>query len=75
MADKIIQAGNTIQLLISQKGVQAMITLMTLATVLFMTANGIDLPEWLKYMASLFVGLYFDVPGKVTRSNQLHDNK
>ena len=75
MADKIIQAGNTIQMLISQKGVQALLTLMTIATLLFMTASDVPVPEWLKIMASAFVGLYFDVPGKVTRSNQLPEIK
>ena len=64
MTDTIIKTGSALQLLLSQKGVQALITLMTIATVLVMVALGREIPQWLVVMASGFVGLYFEVPGK-----------
>ena len=71
MTDRIIGAGNTVQLLISQKGVQAMITLMVIATVLFMTLRGMDVPDWLFGLMWGFTGLYFEVPAKVARANSV----
>lgn len=64
MTDKIIGAGSTIQLLISQKGVQALVALMVISTTLAMVAIGRNPPDWLIMMASGLLGLYFDVPGK-----------
>ena len=64
MADKIIGAGDFVQLLISQKGVQALITLMVIATVLGMMAVGREVPRELMLLASGLVGLYFEIPTK-----------
>jgi len=68
MTDTIIKSGENIQLLLSQKGVQAQITLIVIVSVMIMLIIGREIPDWAMYMASGLVGLYFDVPGKQTNT-------
>ncbi len=66
MTEAIKEAVNSLEILISPRGVQAIITVLVTITLLWLVANGNDVPEDLLYAWFVLLGLYMELPKKVS---------
>lgn len=64
MTDTIVKAGDTVHQLISQKGVQALVTVIVTCGMIGMLILGITPPEYLIYAWFMLLGVYVELPGK-----------